>query len=196
MDMNLANSRRQWGTESPGVLQSMRLQSQTRLGNWTMMIHYTLQTSRTFPRVSPQCEMLLWTCFTENACIALKSQVNITSSVKSSLTVQGYFFSLSSVPTALNTGFHYDNCCPDRTVCLVSMSTLECAGRAGLFLLGLPSLVYYKPYFIKYLGKEERKGEKRKEGSKRSSRSAERLEIHGDRGWVISKTGAKSTPKS
>ena len=30
-----ANSRRQWRTGKPGVLQSMRLQSQTRLSNWT-----------------------------------------------------------------------------------------------------------------------------------------------------------------
>ena len=30
-----AKSRRQWRTGKPGVLQSMRLQSQTRLSNWT-----------------------------------------------------------------------------------------------------------------------------------------------------------------
>ena len=139
MDMNLENSRRQWGTESPGVLQSMGLQRVRHDLAAEQRWHTTLsKPPGHFPGCALGVQCSLWACLTENSSQPLYLR-SISPLLWSLLWLcRVIFFFLSFLPTALKTGFHYDNCCTDRTVYLMSVSTLECAGRGGLLLLGLP----------------------------------------------------------
>ena len=65
MDMNLENSRRQWGTESPGVLQSMGLQRVRHDLAAEQRWHTTLsKPPGHFPGCALGVQCSLWACLT------------------------------------------------------------------------------------------------------------------------------------